>query len=111
MYIIRSVAAGSRDARRLRESEAKGDETMTDTYHVCIRGATGADDGLTIDMPRAQDQPWYDVPLPDCPDCGGDLVWFEAGYVPGTRRCKSCGSMFSVQTDAGRVYLRRERLY
>lgn len=56
---------------------------------------------------------WWDVPLPPCPDCGGDVVWWEAGYVPGTRRCvgkpirKSggqpaynpdggCGSMFAV---------------
>ncbi len=27
------------------------------------------------------------IPLPLCPDCGGDLVWWEAGYVPGTRNC------------------------
>jgi len=30
---------------------------------------------------------WWEVPLPRCPDCGGDLVWYEAGYVPGTRKC------------------------
>lgn len=53
---------------------------------------------------------WWDVPLPACPDCGGTLVWWEAGYVPGTRRCVGpqradgshdvdggCGSLFSVQ--------------
>jgi hypothetical protein len=58
---------------------------------------------------------WWDVPLPPCPDCGGDLVWYEAGYVPGARRCMGapisrdehgpayaqdggCGSMFSVSS-------------
>ena len=24
---------------------------------------------------------------PACPDCGGKIVWAEAGGVPGTRRC------------------------
>ena len=75
---------------------------------------------LCINMGRVTGA-WYDVPLPPCPDCGGDLVWWEAGYVPGTghipgtRKCvgqptgKSdgrptydpdggCGSLFSVQT-------------
>ena len=122
---------------------------------------------------------WWDVPLPQCPDCGDDVVWYEAGYVPGTRKCVGlpiggrpttlmdsrvpqpedyqptvrdriveltterntcsddrvdeidiealklllpwtklayendggCGSMFSVQCDAGRVHLRRERMH
>ncbi len=36
---------------------------------------------------REPDQAWYDVPLPPCPDCGGDLKWAESGNVPGTRRC------------------------
>lgn len=40
---------------------------------------------------------WHDVPLPPCPDCGGDLVWYEAGYVPGTRKC--CGTPVAVVDD------------
>ena len=48
------------------------------------------------------------VPLPDCK---GDLEWFEAGYVPGTRRCSTCCSLFSVQCGNGAVWLRWERLY
>ena len=43
---------------------------------------------------------WWDVPLPPCPDCGGGIVWAEAGYVPGARRCVACGSLFSAQTTA-----------
>lgn len=57
---------------------------------------------------------WWNVPLPPCPDCGGGLVWWEAGYVPGARKCVGqpigltpkgqpkydsnggCGSMFMV---------------
>ena len=58
---------------------------------------------------------WWGVPLPPCPDCGGDIVWYEAGYVPGVRKCLGrpigrtdgrpvydqeggCGSMFTVDT-------------
>ncbi|HEX7080196.1 MAG TPA: hypothetical protein VF329_04210 [Gammaproteobacteria bacterium] len=41
---------------------------------------------------------WWDVPLPPCPDCGGHMTWHEAGYVPGARKCVTCGSMFSVET-------------
>ncbi|KKK90722.1 hypothetical protein LCGC14_2720150 [marine sediment metagenome] len=57
---------------------------------------------------------WWDVPLPPCPDCGGDIIWYEASYVPGTRKCMGaaitahdgmpahnpdggCGSMFSAE--------------
>ena len=32
---------------------------------------------------------------PDCPDCGGRILWAEAGGVPGTRRCEKCDSVFS----------------
>jgi hypothetical protein len=42
---------------------------------------------------------WWDVPLPACPDCGGALAWAEAGYVPGTRECSGCRSLFSVDTS------------
>ncbi len=81
-------------------------------YQVKIRGEYTADDGLKIDMPKtAPYQAWYEVPLPPCPDCGGDLLWWEAGHVPGTRKCNSCGSLFSVQTDGGEVYLCREKLF
>ena len=56
------------------------------------------DDGLRIDMGPVTGA-WWDVPLPACPDCGGVVVWSEAGYVPGTRECTGCGSLFSVQTE------------
>ena len=32
---------------------------------------------------------------PACPDCGGQIVWAEAGRVPGSRQCSSCGSTFA----------------
>lgn len=56
-------------------------------YHVLIKGEPADDDGLSIDMGAVGRRSWWDVPLPPCPDCGGDLVWYEAGYVPGTRKC------------------------
>jgi hypothetical protein len=40
-----------------------------------------------IDMGLVGDRAWWDIPLPLCPTCGGNLVWFEAGYAPGTRKC------------------------
>ena len=54
-------------------------------YQVRIRGRTRRqDDGLVIDMGAcAPGQAWWEIPLPPCPDCGGDLVWFEAGTCQG----------------------------
>ena len=40
-----------------------------------------------VDLGPVGDRAWWEVPLPPCPKCGGDLVWYEAGYVPGTRKC------------------------
>jgi hypothetical protein len=71
---------------------------------------------------------WYEVPLPQCPDCGGDLVPWEAAYVPGTWKCVGrsigscdgrptycvdggCGSIFNVSSKRGRLTLRREHFY
>jgi len=42
---------------------------------------------------------WWEVPLPPCPDCGGAVAWAEAGFVPGTRECQGCGSLFTVLPD------------
>jgi hypothetical protein len=71
-----------------------------------------ADDGRQLDMGQLPPGvAWWDLPLPPCPDCGNVIVWWEAGYVPGTRRCQGCGSMWSVQGEGGRVFLRRERFY
>jgi len=40
-----------------------------------------------IEMGFVGDGAWWEILLPPCPKCGGDLVWYEAGYVPGTRKC------------------------
>lgn len=37
--------------------------------------------------------------LPPCWDCGGDLVWSEAGSVPYSRTCTSCGSVYRVHHE------------
>ena len=85
---------------------------MKRAYLVKIRGEYDEDDGLRIEMPRTTPyQAWHEIPLPACPDCGGNIVWAEAGHVPGTRQCVACGSLFSVQTDGGKVYLCREKLF
>ena len=98
------------------------------TDQVLIGGRYCDDDGWEQDLgPVDPYGAWWLVPLPACPDCGGDLVWYEAGYVPGTRRCMGrpvrfvdgrpeydtdggCGSLFHVFGRDGRVFIRRERL-
>lgn len=95
-------------------------------YSVMIRGESAEDDGLSIDMGEIRlGRPWWNISLPTCPDCGGDLVWYEAGHVPGTRKCMGqpinergsyhehggCGSIFNIQTRHGHIVLRRERFY
>jgi len=147
-------------------------------YFTIVKNEEQKDDGLRIDMGSVKTA-WWCVPLPNCPDCGGHVVWWEAEYVSGTRKCLGhpkneptsildarvpqpgnypnevaeqverliqrrntcpdeevakidleilrllrpwteglqydtkggCGSLFSVQSENGRVYLRRERFY
>lgn len=31
--------------------------------------------------------------------CGGAIVWAEAGYVPGSRACRSCLALFAVRGE------------
>ena len=38
-------------------------------------------------------------PLPNCPNCGGILVWDEAGHVSGWRTCDSCQQHYLVTTS------------
>lgn len=59
-----------------------------------------ANDSNAVKIPRGEvTGAWYDLPLPGCPDCGCEVVWGEAGLVPGARECVGCGSRFSVETD------------
>jgi hypothetical protein len=95
-----------------------------DVYDV--RGETrSADDVADVEVIAGPiTDAWYDVPLPRCPDCGGDVAWYEAGYVPGARKCLGariateegepvydtaggCGSLYTVETIA--VATRRDR--
>jgi hypothetical protein len=41
----------------------------------------------------------WEMRLPPCPDCGGDLLWVEAPQGPGTRECANCGSVFLVNAE------------
>jgi len=102
-------------------------------YQVKIKNEYTNDDNITIDMGiLPQNMMWYEMPLPKCPDCGGDLVWAEDGNVSGTRQCMGkpisyidnhpsysltggCQSLFSVRTKETEqgiyVYIRREKFY
>lgn len=84
-------------------------------YSVRIMGVDADDDDLELDMGPITGA-WWDVPLPRCPDCQGQIVWAEAGNVPGTRRCsgrqdgdEGCGSMFEVTTRDDCAWLQRSR--
>ena len=104
---------------------------------MITKGDRAEDDGLQIDLGPVGGATghvaWHKMSLPQCPDCGGDLVWHEAGYAPGTRKCigqsagaagpssaaddddRGCGSLFRVvcriMCGSGRVVLQRERFY
>ncbi len=83
------------------------------TTEFCIKGRyVEADDQDVHIVAGLVTTAWWEVPLPPCPDCGGNLVWLEAGYVPGTRRCMGtpnengsydldggCWSFFTVETE------------
>jgi len=72
------------------------------------------DDGLRVSLGvPGPNQSEFDLPLPPCPDCGGRVVWDEAGNVPGSRKCLACESQYNYSRDrvTGEVYLIRERYY
>ena len=50
-------------------------------------------------IPIPQENPdnfWAGTSGVPCP-CGGRIEWAEAAYVPGTRACRSCLTMFAVR--------------
>ena len=74
------------------------------------------------------DTEWYEVPLPRCPDCGGDLVSDEDNNGPGSLKCAGrpigsrdgrptycvdagCGSLFDVDARRDRVTLQRKQFH
>jgi len=115
----------TRQSQRVSDMRQKKEKKMSN-YVVRKKGKTVEDDGWSVTIPKFNpNQAWGEVPLPQCPDCGGDMVWYEAGYVPGTRKCmgkpvsegtyreeNSCGSFFRVTGEAaGNILVERERFY
>jgi hypothetical protein len=82
--------------RRLRTFTA-GDDAVSYKVRGRYVGADNVEDVNVLAGP-VTDSCWT-VPLPPCPDCGGNVVWAEAGLVPGARECLRCGSLFSVTTS------------
>lgn len=92
-------------------------------YQVCIQDKHTDDDGLRVEIPLDPHDYWANLQAGKCPDCGHQWVWAEAGWVPGTRQCQDCGSLYTVlgaryDEDDGKsaqarkvAVLRRERLY
>lgn len=52
-----------------------------------------------LPIPIPQENPndiWQGTTDVKC-HCGGNIVWAEAGYVPGSRACRSCLTLFAVR--------------
>jgi hypothetical protein len=91
-------------------------DPMGDMFFIIAGQEIPAEDHVDVHLPMGPTtNPWWDLPLPRCPDCGGVIIWYEAGYVPGARKCVGepighgehgpryqgdggCGSMFLVDT-------------
>jgi len=56
-------------------------------YLVRLKDEETEDDNLRVEIPLDVDDFWRNLQSGTCPDCGGTWVWWEAGYVPGTRKC------------------------
>jgi len=79
-------------------------------YDVRIGESYTSDDGYEDTVPAPDG--WGDIQVGDCPDCGGQWVWAEAGLVPGARECTQCGSRFSAEPLAdGTAKITRLRHY
>jgi len=85
---------------------------MTTEYRVIQQGELTDDDGWQTQL--AGDG-WEFAQNGPCPDCKGKWVWWEAGFVPGTRACATehggCGSLFRIFRHDGHWYVGRERFY
>jgi hypothetical protein len=70
----------------------------------------GAKRQAVYDMPVANPNDYWqsvtDVPCPICPD--GAIRWNEAGYVPGSRICDTCGRFFQAGGDSSTPTLIRD---
>jgi hypothetical protein len=76
-------------------------ELFSMRYEICD------DDGLVIDL---GEEPWPDHV--QCPDCKrSEIMWAEAGSVPGHRICPTCGSHWNMYPKKGEWFLRRARFY
>ena len=67
---------------------AKKSKDVDLTYHSRISWQDGSGEPLDV------------LDFPKCPDCGGHIEWAEAGGVPGSRKCRKCGSRY-VDTTYG----------
>ena len=65
--------------------------------HYCVSGVdVPAADHADVALPIVADSDRRYLPAyPNCPDCGGEVEWAEAGRVPGSRECAQCGSTFA----------------
>lgn len=79
--------------------------------HRNIYGDTPHHDGLVgVGYPPAENY-WSAVTDVTCPlQCGGTVRWHEAGFVPGWRRCDTCGQHYCARGTAEhpRLYLAYE---
>lgn len=78
-------------------------------YTVDDLDGTGPRRRATYDM-RPEPDYWGAVTDVPCPICIiGTIRWWEAGYVPGYRRCDACRRHFLARGDSSHPTLVRMR--
>ncbi len=55
---------------------------------------------VTLERESGPEQFWWNLPVPDCPDCGGHLTWWDCEAAFGCLRCDDCGVSFYVQVTS-----------
>ena len=49
-----------------------------------------------IEIPQHPEWGYYEGTTEIACPCGGTIVWWEAGYVPGVRACINCRALYRV---------------
>ena len=93
-----SVRGGRREVGRLtRQVLHEGDGRFFRVRGADVEATRDGDVFLQIWQRGVPSDPGHKIEYPVCPDCrtSGSIVWMERGYVPGTRECQGCRSLFA----------------
>ena len=94
-----SVRGGRKQVGHLtREILIDGDDRMFRVRGADVQASRDGDVFLAVwERGIAAEPGGSKTEYPTCPDCrtSGSIVWRENGYVPGTRECQGCRSLFA----------------